>query len=75
MENGQRKKKYPMSGRSLDDNTGVNYEQEAEFTQTQQKWAETGQRSAMKFELYIHLKDMKAWLHPALFQLFSLVMA
>lgn len=30
MENGQRKKKYPMSGRSLDDNTGVNYEQEAE---------------------------------------------
>lgn len=32
MENGQRKKKYPISGRSLDDNTGVNYEQEAEAT-------------------------------------------
>lgn len=31
-----------------------------QFTQTQQKWAETGQRSAMKFGLYIHLKDMKA---------------
>lgn len=77
MENGQRKKKYPMSGRSLGDNTAVTYDQEAEATvytdsaKVDRNWA----KICYEIRVVHSSKDMKVWLHPALFQLFSLVMA